>query len=240
MTWLGCRRTSRARVRSRYGEQARRALPVRVLGPGAGRRSARQQPVAGARTLASTATSTSFDDNSGKAKTVVVQVKSGQVQRNIVATLKGDMEREKAEMGLLVTLEPPTRPMELGSCRRRFLRAGALPGPPVPACADRDHRGPAERQRAGRAAPRPRGRADVPPRRAASELGGRCTAAAVRGQGFPFGPSMGSGRTGNHEGRPYGRAGALRQAQGERGAFAPPGRPFIPFESLRTGFDFPQ
>ena len=53
-----------------------------------------------------------FDDNSGKAKTVVVQVKSGQVQRNVVATLKGDMEREKAEMGLLVTLEPPTRPME--------------------------------------------------------------------------------------------------------------------------------
>ena len=53
-----------------------------------------------------------FDDNSGKAKTVLVQVKSGHVQRNIVATLKGDMEREKAEMGLLVTLESPTRPME--------------------------------------------------------------------------------------------------------------------------------
>ena len=53
-----------------------------------------------------------FDDNSGKAKTVVVQVKSGQVQRNVVATLKGDMEREKAEMGLLVTLKSPTRSME--------------------------------------------------------------------------------------------------------------------------------
>ena len=53
-----------------------------------------------------------FDDDSGKAKKVLVQVKSGHVQRNIVATLKGDMEREKAEMGLLVTLEPPTRPME--------------------------------------------------------------------------------------------------------------------------------
>ena len=53
-----------------------------------------------------------FDDNSGKAKTVLVQVKSGHVQRNIVATLKGDMEREKAEMGLLVTLKSPTRPME--------------------------------------------------------------------------------------------------------------------------------
>ena len=52
-----------------------------------------------------------FDDESGKAKTVLVQVKSGHVQRNIIATLKGDMEREQAEMGLLVTLEPPTVPM---------------------------------------------------------------------------------------------------------------------------------
>ncbi len=52
-----------------------------------------------------------FDDESGKAKTVLVQVKSGHVQRNIIATLKGDMEREKAELGLLVTLEPPTKPM---------------------------------------------------------------------------------------------------------------------------------
>ncbi len=52
-----------------------------------------------------------FDDESGKAKTVLVQVKSGHVQRNIIATLKGDMEREQAEMGMLVTLEPPTGPM---------------------------------------------------------------------------------------------------------------------------------
>ena len=52
-----------------------------------------------------------FDDDLGKAKTVLVQVKSGHVQRNIIATLKGDMEREKAELGLLVTLEPPSRPM---------------------------------------------------------------------------------------------------------------------------------
>ena len=60
-----------------------------------------------------------FDDDSGKAKTVLVQVKSGHVQRGIVATLKGDMEREKAEMGLLVTLEPPTEPM-----RQEALAAG--------------------------------------------------------------------------------------------------------------------
>ena len=53
-----------------------------------------------------------FDDNSGKAKRIVVQVKSGHVTRNQIATLKGDMEREKAEIGLFITLSNPTGPME--------------------------------------------------------------------------------------------------------------------------------
>ena len=52
-----------------------------------------------------------FDDYSGRAKRIIVQVKSGSVQRSQIATLKGDMEREKAEMGLFITLNPPTRPM---------------------------------------------------------------------------------------------------------------------------------
>ena len=52
-----------------------------------------------------------FDDNSGKAKRIVVQVKSGQVRRDMIATLKGDMERENAEIGLFITLNQPTRPM---------------------------------------------------------------------------------------------------------------------------------
>ena len=43
---------------------------------------------------------------------LIVQVKGGGVQRNIIATLKGDMEREKADGGLLVTLEKPTQPMK--------------------------------------------------------------------------------------------------------------------------------
>ena len=52
-----------------------------------------------------------FDDNSGKAKRIIVQVKSGHVERGMIATLKGDMDREKAEIGLFITLNPPTRPM---------------------------------------------------------------------------------------------------------------------------------
>ena len=51
-----------------------------------------------------------FDDNSGRAKRIIVQVKSGHVRRDMIATLKGDMARENAEIGLFITLEPPTRP----------------------------------------------------------------------------------------------------------------------------------
>ncbi len=41
----------------------------------------------------------------------IVQIKGGGVHRNDIATLKGDIEREKADCGILVTLEPPTKPM---------------------------------------------------------------------------------------------------------------------------------
>lgn len=41
----------------------------------------------------------------------IVQVKGGNVQRNQIAVLKNDVEREKAEAGIFVTLEKPTKPM---------------------------------------------------------------------------------------------------------------------------------
>ena len=52
-----------------------------------------------------------FDDNSSRVKRIVVQVKSGQVNRGQIAMLKGDMQRERAEIGLFITLREPTRPM---------------------------------------------------------------------------------------------------------------------------------
>jgi len=52
-----------------------------------------------------------FDDNSGQAKLVVVQVKSGGVNASQIRDLKGVVEREKAAIGVFVTLEEPTRPM---------------------------------------------------------------------------------------------------------------------------------
>jgi site-specific DNA-methyltransferase (adenine-specific) len=42
---------------------------------------------------------------------VIVQVKGGGVQRNQIATLKGDIDREKADAGVFITLEKPTKPM---------------------------------------------------------------------------------------------------------------------------------
>lgn len=42
---------------------------------------------------------------------VIFQVKSGSVKRGDIATLRGDMQREKAPLAVLLTLEPPTRAM---------------------------------------------------------------------------------------------------------------------------------
>lgn len=41
----------------------------------------------------------------------LIQVKSGHVQRNTIAELRGTIERENADIGLLITLEEPTAPM---------------------------------------------------------------------------------------------------------------------------------
>jgi DNA modification methylase len=42
---------------------------------------------------------------------IIFQVKSGGVDRKDVATLRGDMDRERAAMAVLITLEQPTKPM---------------------------------------------------------------------------------------------------------------------------------
>ena len=68
-----------------------------------------------------------FDDNSGKPKRIVVQVKSGGVQRSQVATLKSDMERENADLALFVTLKPPTRPMQQEALQAGFYAPEAFP-----------------------------------------------------------------------------------------------------------------
>jgi len=73
-----------------------------------------------------------FDDSSGKAKKIIVQVKSGGVKRGDIATLKGDMEREKAVIGAFITLENPTKPMMEEAVSAGFYEPEFLTGKKYP------------------------------------------------------------------------------------------------------------
>jgi len=51
-------------------------------------------------------------DGSGKFDTVILSVKAGHVSVNHVRDLRGVVEREKAAMGVLVSMEDPTKAMQ--------------------------------------------------------------------------------------------------------------------------------
>jgi DNA modification methylase len=69
-----------------------------------------------------------FDDKGGKAKQVIVQVKSGYVGVNHVRDLKGVLEREKAAIGALITLREPTKPMLTEAAAAGFYESKDFPG----------------------------------------------------------------------------------------------------------------
>lgn len=52
-----------------------------------------------------------IDDAKGTPKKVLVQVKSGKVKSGDIRDLVGTVEREKAAIGVFITLEPPSQPM---------------------------------------------------------------------------------------------------------------------------------
>jgi hypothetical protein len=52
-----------------------------------------------------------FDDESGKAKRIIFSVKAGQVHSSYIRDLHGVLERENAEMGVLISMVDPTRNM---------------------------------------------------------------------------------------------------------------------------------
>lgn len=54
---------------------------------------------------------TFIDDAYGKPKRVLVQVKSGHVKSGDIRDLRGTVEREKAALGVFITLEPPSKDM---------------------------------------------------------------------------------------------------------------------------------
>ncbi|MBE2200440.1 MAG: restriction endonuclease [Anaerolinea sp.] len=53
-----------------------------------------------------------IDDASNKPKRALVQVKSGKVSSRDVRDLVGTVQREKAQIGIFITLEEPTVPMQ--------------------------------------------------------------------------------------------------------------------------------
>ena len=72
-----------------------------------------------------------FDDDSGKPKRIIVQIKSGHVTRNQIGDLRGVMEREEAQMAAFVTLENPTAPMKKEAAEAGFYQPpGVLPQVP--------------------------------------------------------------------------------------------------------------
>jgi len=64
------------------------------------------------------------DDRTGTLKRCLVQAKSGHVTSATMRDLIGTLDREKAAMGVLVTLEPPPGPM-----RREAVEAGTYRSP---------------------------------------------------------------------------------------------------------------
>lgn len=62
-----------------------------------------------------------FQDEKGKPKKIIVSVKGGKsVHRDMIADLKNTVQREKAQIGLFVTLTPPTKPMIKEACSAGF------------------------------------------------------------------------------------------------------------------------
>ncbi len=64
-----------------------------------------------------------IDDTSSKPKSVIVQVKSGHVKSGDIRDLVGTIDREKASIGVFITLEPPTKDMQIESVSTGFYKS---------------------------------------------------------------------------------------------------------------------
>jgi site-specific DNA-methyltransferase (adenine-specific) len=65
------------------------------------------------------------DDYSGKTKQIILSVKAGKTGPDHVRDLRGVVERENAQIGVLITMQEPTRPM-----RSEAAAAGFYTPPP--------------------------------------------------------------------------------------------------------------
>ena len=73
-----------------------------------------------------------FDTPDRKVKKIIIQVKSGHIDRSHIATLKGDMEREGAVIGAFITLKEPTEPMRQEAITAGFYEPELYPGKRFP------------------------------------------------------------------------------------------------------------
>lgn len=69
-----------------------------------------------------------FEEHGGTAKKLIVQVKAGHTGVHHVRDLKGTMEREKAVIGVLITMETPTKPMLQEAASAGFYQPEHLSG----------------------------------------------------------------------------------------------------------------
>jgi hypothetical protein len=60
------------------------------------------------------------DLKASKAEQVIIQVKGGKTGVKDVRDLRGVLERDKAAMGVLISLQPPTAPMEAEAASAGF------------------------------------------------------------------------------------------------------------------------
>lgn len=69
-----------------------------------------------------------FDDQSGQARKIVIQVKSGHTGASLIRDLNGVRQREKAEIAVFITLEKPTGPMKKEALTAGFYEPTHFPG----------------------------------------------------------------------------------------------------------------
>jgi site-specific DNA-methyltransferase (adenine-specific) len=72
------------------------------------------------------------DDTSGKSKQIILSVKGGHVEHSHIRDLRGVLDREEAQIGVLLTLELPSKPMLKEAASAGFYTSPAFAGSSFP------------------------------------------------------------------------------------------------------------
>jgi len=67
------------------------------------------------------------DDSSGKSKQIILSVKGGHTEHSHMRDLRGVLDREEAQIGVLITLEPASKPMQKEAASAGFYNSPAFP-----------------------------------------------------------------------------------------------------------------